>query len=132
MGWHQDTGGLPDDSNPWRAPEGGIVTLGPLSLFLAKPCGHLWVGRPGTPPACPICATPDLGTALKQRTLPIIIENEELVRPFERYQRTQYWWPAGAITASLIMRSFPEIEFKRTEWDVHRTVERKIVLKPRG
>ena len=62
MGWHQDTGGLPDDSNPWRAPEGGIVTLGPLSLFLAKPCGHLWVGRPGTPPACPICATPDLGT----------------------------------------------------------------------
>ena len=74
----------------------------------------------------------ELVTALKQRTLPIIIENEELVRPFERYQRTQYWWPAGAITASLIMRSFPEIEFKRTEWDVHRTVERKIVLKPRG
>jgi len=86
----------------------------------------------GQPVTFRITRRAELVTALKQRTLPIIIENEELARPFERYRRTQYWWPAGAITASLIMRSFPEIEFKRTEWDVYRTVDRKIILKPRG
>jgi hypothetical protein len=58
----------------------------------------------------------ELVAAIKQRNAPIVIENEELGRPFERYRRMLRWWIVGPIAASRIMRSaFPEIEFKRAE-----------------
>jgi hypothetical protein len=73
-----------------------------------------------------------LAAAIKQRTAPIVIENQELARPFARYRRTLTWWIVGPIAASRVMRSaFPEIEFKRTEWRVDHTIDYKIILVPR-
>ena len=70
--------------------------------------------------------------AIKQRTAPIVIENEELARPFEPYRWMLAWWIVGPIAASRIMRSaFPEIEFKRAEWRVDHTIDYKIILVPR-
>jgi hypothetical protein len=70
----------------------------------------------------------ELVAALKQRNAPIIIEDEELARPFERYARTQYWSIVGPIAAFLIMRSLPD--FKRTEWRVDVMPGHKIILTP--
>jgi hypothetical protein len=73
-----------------------------------------------------------LVAAIKQRTAPIVIDNEALALPFERYRRTLAWWIVGPIAASRSMRTaFPEIEFKRTEWRVDYTTDYKIILVPR-
>jgi hypothetical protein len=62
--------------------------------------------------------------AIKQRSAAIVIENEELGRPFERYRRTLRWWIIGPIAASRMMRSaFPEIAFKRAECRVDHTID---------
>jgi hypothetical protein len=68
-----------------------------------------------------------LVAAIKRRTAPIVIENEELARPFQRYRRT--WWPFA--TSRIIRSAFPEIEFKSTEWRVDHTIDYKIILVPR-
>jgi hypothetical protein len=82
------------------------------------------------PPIIRVKRREELVAALKQRTVPIVIENEELARPFERYARTQYWWLMRAFTAFLIMRSFPQIEFRRTEWRVDVMPQHKVILTP--
>ena len=70
--------------------------------------------------------------AIKQRSAPIVIENEELAQPFERYRRTVRWWIVGPIAASRIMRSaFPEVEFKQAEWRVDHTIDYNVILVPR-
>jgi hypothetical protein len=70
----------------------------------------------------------ELVAALKQRNAPIVIENEELARPFERYAPTQYWSIVRSIAAFLIMWSLPE--FKRTEWRVDVMPQHKVILTP--
>ena len=70
----------------------------------------------------------ELLAALKQRNTPIIIENDELARPFERYALAQSWSMVGPIAAFLIMRSLPE--FKRTEWRVDVMPQHKVILTP--
>jgi hypothetical protein len=77
------------------------------------------VMKPVHPTTFHVTGREELVAAIKQRTAPIVIENEELGRPFERYRRTLRWWIVGPIAASRIMRSaIPEIEFKRAEWRV--------------
>ena len=88
--------------------------------------------KPVHPKTFHVTRREELVAAIKQRTAPIVIENEELARPFERYRWTLAWWIVGPIAASRIMRSaFPEVEFKRTEWRVDHTIEYKIILVPR-
>jgi hypothetical protein len=70
----------------------------------------------------------ELVAALKQRNAPIVIENEELARPFGRYAPMQYWSMVGPITAFLIMRSLPG--FKRAEWRVDVMPQHKVILTP--
>jgi hypothetical protein len=70
----------------------------------------------------------ELIAALKQRNAPIIIENDELARPFERYALAQSWSMVAPIAAFLIMRSLPE--FKRTEWRVDVMPQHKVILTP--
>jgi hypothetical protein len=70
--------------------------------------------KPVHPTTFHITRREELVAAIKQRSAPIVIENEELGRPFERYRRMLRWWIV--IAPSRIMRSaFPEIEFKRAE-----------------
>jgi hypothetical protein len=91
-----------------------------------------YVMKPVHPTTFHVTGREELMAAIKQRTAPIVIENEELGRPFERYRRTLRWWIVGPIAASRIMRSaFPEIEFKRAEWRVDHTIDYKIILVPR-
>jgi hypothetical protein len=70
----------------------------------------------------------ELLAALKQRNTPIIIENEELARPFERYALAQSWSMVAPIAAFLILRSLPE--FKRNEWRVDVMPQHKVILTP--
>ena len=88
--------------------------------------------KPVQPTRFHVTRREELVAAIKQRTAPIVIENQELARPFQRYRRTLRWWIVGPIVASRIMRSaFPEIEFKRAEWRVDYTIDHKIILVPR-
>jgi hypothetical protein len=88
--------------------------------------------KPVQPTRFHVTRREELVAAIKQRTAPIVIENQELARPFQRYRRTLRWWIVGPIVASRIMRSaFPEIEFKRAEWRVDYTIDYKIILVPR-
>jgi hypothetical protein len=83
---------------------------------------------PGHPKTFHVTRREGLVAAIKQRTAPIVIENEVLARPFQHYRRTLTWWP---FAASRIVRSaFPEIEFRRTEWRVDHTIDYKIILVP--
>jgi hypothetical protein len=66
--------------------------------------------KPVHPTTFHITRREELVAAIKQRSAPIVIENEELGRPFERYRRMLRWWIVEPIAASRIMRSaFPEI-----------------------
>jgi hypothetical protein len=90
------------------------------------------VMKPVHPTKFHVTRREELAAAIKQRTAPIVIENEELAQPFVRYRRTLTWWIVGPIAASRIMRSaFPEIEFQATEWRVDYTTDYKIILVPR-
>ena len=80
------------------------------------------------PPIIRVKRREELVAALKLRTAPVVIEDEELARPFERYARTQYWSMVGHIAAFLITRSLRE--FKRTEWRVDVMPEHKVILTP--
>jgi len=87
--------------------------------------------KPVHPKTFHVTRREELIAAIKQRTAPIVIENEELARPFERYRWTLAWWIVGPIAASRIMRSaFPEVEFKRTEWRVDVMPQHKVILTP--
>jgi hypothetical protein len=80
------------------------------------------------PPIIRVKQREELVAALKLRTAPIVIEDEELARPFERCARMQRWSMVGPIATFLIMRSLPE--FKRTEWRVDVVPTHKIILTP--
>jgi hypothetical protein len=89
-------------------------TAAPARRGGTQDSGH--VMKPVHPTTFHITRREELVAAIKQRSAPIVIENEELGRPFERYRRMLRWWIVGPIAASRIMRSaFPEIEFKRAE-----------------
>jgi hypothetical protein len=87
--------------------------------------GH--VMKPVHPKTFHVTRREALVAAIKQRTAPIVIENEELARPFERYRWTI--WPFAA--SRIVRLAFPEIEFKRKEWRVDHTRDYKIILVPR-
>jgi hypothetical protein len=88
--------------------------------------------KPDHPKTFHVTRREQLVAAIKQRTAPIVIENEELAQPFERYRRMLVWWIVGPIAASRIMRSaFPEVEFKRAEWRVDYTIDYNVILVPR-
>jgi hypothetical protein len=88
--------------------------------------------KPDHPKTFHVTRREELVAAIKQRTAPIVIENEELAQPFERYRWMLVWWIVGPIAASRIMRSaFPEVEFKRAEWRVDYTIDYNVILVPR-
>ena len=88
--------------------------------------------KPVHPTTFHITRREELVAAIKQRSAPIVIENEELGRPFDRYRRTLRWWIVGPIAASRIMRSaFPEVEFKQAECRVDYTIDYNVILVPR-
>jgi hypothetical protein len=55
------------------------------------------------PPIIRVKQREELVAALKLRTAPIVIEDEELARPFERCARMQQWSIVGPIATFLIM-----------------------------
>jgi hypothetical protein len=84
----------------------------------------------GHPPIIRVKRREELVAAFKQRTAPIVIENEELARVFERYAPMQDWSMVAPVAAFLIMRSLPQIEFKRREWRVDVMPEHQVILTP--
>jgi hypothetical protein len=65
--------------------------------------------KPVHPTTFHITRREELVAAIKQRSAPIVIENEELGRPFERYRRMLRWWIVEPIAASRMRSAFPEI-----------------------
>ena len=78
------------------------------------------------PPIIRVKRREELVAALKLRTAPIVIEDEELAQPFERFARMQHLSMVGPIAVFLIMRSLPE--FKRTEWRVDVMPQHRVIL----
>jgi len=116
----------PAAARPKNRPRWCVAPWGCGALLVAKEY-HLM--KPVHPKTFHVRRREELVAAIKQRTAPIVIENEELARPFQRYRRTTKFWP---FAASRIVRSaFPEIEFKRTEWRVDHTIDYRIILVPR-
>jgi hypothetical protein len=71
----------------------------------------------------------ELAEALSQRERAVIIEDETMARIVGVFERVQKWWIPAAVIAYSISQAY-QVEFSRTVWQVGRTVQDKLILKP--
>jgi len=96
--------------------------------------------KPMPPPPVRVSRRSQLTAALKQHARPIIIEDQELARPFARLSRARQlrlWGPGGLVTDALscvLTRCYgADIE---AHWHIGRYIlpgnAEKVILKPKG